>query len=200
MIIFTATRSDTERLAKYLAEQGHKTVALSGDLGQSERNRVMDQFSRGQYQILITTDLASRGLDLLNVSHVINFDMPKHSEEYVHRIGRTGRAGAKGIAYSLVGPKDWDSFKRIEGFLQDSISFSVLLGLEGKFTGLKPKVAKHWKKAKVTGQAKPGSSTPKKKRFVDKKTDRAGFKGVEGGFAPMKRKPKTTNFENPNEE
>jgi len=200
MIIFTATRSDTERLATHLAEQGLKTIALSGDLGQSERNRVMDQFSRGHYQVLITTDLASRGLDLLNVSHVINFDMPKHSEEYVHRIGRTGRAGSKGIACSLVGPKDWESFKRVESFLQESINFTTLEGLKGKFKGLKPKVDKHWKKAKISDKANPKANQPKKKRFVDKKSDTPGFKGVDAGFAPIKRKPKRTDFENPNEE
>lgn len=196
LIIFTATRADTERLSQNLSQQALKCIALSGDLGQSERNRVMDQFSRGQYQILITTDLASRGLDLQNVSHVINFDMPKHSEEYVHRIGRTGRAGAKGMAYSLVGPKDWHSFKRIEAFLQEPITFSIINGLEAKFKGLKPKVNKHWQKAKVKAQDKNQQPVVKKKRFVDNKADRAGFKGVEGGFSPIKRKAKKPEQDN----
>lgn len=139
LIIFTATRADTERLTEKLNEKKLKAVALSGSLNQSQRNNIMSQFERAVYRILVTTDIASRGLDIPNVTHVINFDMPKHSEEYVHRVGRTGRAGNKGCALSLVGPKDWDSFKRVELYLQQDIIFSVLKGLEGKFTGIKPK-------------------------------------------------------------
>lgn len=148
IIIFTATRSDTERLATHLNEQGLSAVALSGELNQGQRNLIMDGFSKGHQKILITTDLASRGLDLVNVSHVINFDMPKHAEEYVHRIGRTGRAGSKGDAISLVGPKDWLSFKNVEGLLQQTISFDVLEGLKAKFKGLKPKKPAQAKKMK----------------------------------------------------
>ena len=99
-MIFTATRADTERLAQEYQALGFTAVALSGDLKQSERNAIMDAFSRGHYRLLFTTDVASRGLDLVNVSLVINFDMPKAAEEFIHRIGRTGRAGAKGNAIS----------------------------------------------------------------------------------------------------
>lgn len=98
----------------------------------------MSQFERAVFKILVTTDVASRGLDIATVTHVINFDMPKHTEEYVHRVGRTGRAGNKGDAISLVGPKDWDSFKRIETYLQQDLAFSVFEDLKGKFKGLKP--------------------------------------------------------------
>ncbi|MCV5753440.1 C-terminal helicase domain-containing protein, partial [Escherichia coli] len=90
---------------------------------------------RAVFKILVTTDVASRGLDIATVTHVINFDMPKHTEEYVHRVGRTGRAGNKGDAISLVGPKDWDSFKRIETYLQQDLAFSVFEDLKGKFKG-----------------------------------------------------------------
>jgi superfamily II DNA/RNA helicase len=139
IIIFTATRSDTERLATLLTEQSLNAVALSGELNQGQRNQIMDSFAKGQHKILVTTDLASRGLDLINVSHVINFDMPKHTEEFVHRIGRTGRAGTKGEAISLVGPNDWLSFKNIEAFLQQKIGFTKVDGIKVKFKGLKPK-------------------------------------------------------------
>lgn len=191
-IIFTATRADTDRLAILLEEQGHTTVALNGEMNQTERNRIMDEFSRGRQQLLITTDVASRGLDLVNVSHVFNFDMPRHTEEYVHRIGRTGRAGAQGDAISLVGPKDWQSFKRIEAFLQQTISFTVLQGFEGKFKGLKPeKPAKRAAKKpgsqkrmegdkpfKPKGKGKPANSRQRKKPAD------AG----EQGFAPLRKK------------
>jgi len=142
VIIFTATRSDTERLANLLTEQELSAVALSGELNQGQRNQIMEGFSKGHQKILVTTDLASRGLDLVNVSMVINFDMPKHTEEFIHRIGRTGRAGSKGDAIAFVGPKDWLSFKNVEGLLEQTISFEQIAGLKGKFKGLKPKKAK----------------------------------------------------------
>jgi superfamily II DNA/RNA helicase len=141
-IIFTATRSDTERLARLLLEQDINAVALSGELNQSQRNQIMDGFSKGHHKILVTTDLASRGLDLVNVSLVINFDMPKHAEEFIHRIGRTGRAGSKGDAIAFVGPKDWLSFKNVEGLLEQTIRFDCIDGLKAKFKGLKPKKPK----------------------------------------------------------
>jgi superfamily II DNA/RNA helicase len=139
VMIFTATRADTDRLTEKLNEKKLKAVALSGNLNQTQRNAIMSQFERAVYKILVTTDVASRGIDIPNVSHVINFDMPKHTEEYVHRVGRTGRAGNKGDAISLVGPKDWDSFKRVELYLQQDLNFSVLEGLKGKFKGIKPR-------------------------------------------------------------
>lgn len=137
-ILFTATRADTDRLAKLLQDWNLTSIALSGDLSQSQRSNIMNEFARGHHQILVTTDVASRGLDLLKVSLVVNFDLPKMPEEYVHRIGRTGRAGNKGHAVSLVGPKDWQSFVAIKSLLEQSIEFEVIEGLEGKFKGLKP--------------------------------------------------------------
>ena len=171
IIIFTATRSDTERLANLLNEQEHNAVALSGELNQTQRNQIMDSFAKGQHKILVTTDLASRGLDLVNVSHVINFDMPKHTEEFVHRIGRTGRAGTKGDAISLVGPNDWLSFKNVEAFLQQTIKFSKIDGIKVKFKGLKPKKEKvdNVKKSVVKVQQAKDNRPKKaiKKTFLD---------------------------------
>ncbi|MFD2166991.1 DEAD/DEAH box helicase [Thalassotalea euphylliae] len=183
-IIFTATRSDTERLATKLKESGRSAIALSGELNQSTRNQIMDSFSKGREQILITTDLASRGLDLANVSHVINFDMPKHTEEFVHRIGRTGRAGNKGDAISFVGPKDWISFKNIEGFLQQKISFNEIEGLKAKFKGLKPKKPKKAKPAKKQ-DAKAAKKAPIKAKRINKKMQ---FMAEDAGDMPILRK------------
>ncbi len=122
-IIFTATRGDTDRLSKLLNEMSIKAVSLSGDMPQSKRLDIMESFSRGIYKVLVTTDVASRGLDLLSVTHVMNFDLPKQAEEYVHRIGRTGRAGFKGTAISFVGPKDWDSYVAIKNYLDEPLRF-----------------------------------------------------------------------------
>ena len=188
MIVFTATRADTDRLAGVLSEQGLSTVALSGDLNQSQRNQIMDGFAKGQQKILITTDLASRGLDLVNVSHVINFDMPKHTEEFVHRIGRTGRAGSKGDAISFVGPKDWQSFKNIEAFLQQELSFDAIDGLKAKFKGLKPKKPAKKTKPKLAGDKTKKAAQKAKPRKVSKKSF-IGAKDV--GDMPVLRRVNT---------
>lgn len=187
VIIFTATRTDTERLSQLLSAKGLKTAALSGDMSQADRNKIMDRFSRGQQQVLITTDVASRGLDLLQVSLVINFDMPKQAEEYVHRIGRTGRAGAKGVAVSLVGPKDWDAFRRVENFLQQSVNFRELEGLKGKFKGVKAAPVAKAKPEHVREERRP-------KRVIkapqDRKNRRQANRQIvsDDGMAPLKKK------------
>ncbi|WGV98454.1 DEAD/DEAH box helicase [Vibrio sp. YMD68] len=187
VIIFTATRADTERLTEKLNEKKLKAIALSGSLTQPQRNTIMSQFERAVFKILVTTDIASRGLDISNVTHVINFDMPKHTEEYVHRVGRTGRAGSKGDAISLVGPKDWDSFKRVEMYLQQDLSFSVLEGLKGKFKGLKP-VKKDYRGGKADNKkAKPQAKRAPKKPV---KRDKSFHNNVAVGdtvFIPKKK-------------
>ncbi len=167
VIIFTATRSDTERLANILVKQDLSAVALSGELNQGQRNQIMEGFSKGHHKILVTTDLASRGLDLVNVSLVINFDMPKHAEEFIHRIGRTGRAGSKGDAIAFVGPKDWLSFKNVEGLLEQTISFDKVDSLQAKFKGLKPKKAKA-KKSETNANKAIRSKTSKTKKATKK--------------------------------
>jgi len=194
VIVFTATRSDTERLSLVLNEEGHDSIALSGELNQGQRNQIMDKFSKGHHKVLVTTDLASRGLDLVNVSHVINFDMPKHTEEFVHRIGRTGRAGSLGDAISFVGPKDWLSLKNVEGFLQQKVVFDTVKELKAKFKGIKPK------KPKVVVQAKKQNNTqhtikPKARKLVKKQ-----FMSEEAGHRPIMRKQSVLQERDDNEE
>lgn len=187
LIIFTATRVDTERLTEKLNANKLKAVALSGNLNQTQRNTIMSQFERAVFKILVTTDVASRGLDIANVTHVVNFDMPKHTEEYVHRVGRTGRAGNKGDALSLVGPKDWDSFKRVETYLQQDITFSELEGLKGKFKGLKPKKTDYRAKNKVIKKSKPDNKKLSKKPT---QRDKGFYQNVAVGdsvFIPKKK-------------
>ncbi|MCO7187802.1 MULTISPECIES: DEAD/DEAH box helicase [Pseudoalteromonas] len=189
-IIFTATRQDTTRFSEMLNELGIKAVALAGDLAQSKRLDIMDAFSRGLYKVLVTTDVASRGLDLLNVSHVINFDLPKQAEEYVHRIGRTGRAGFKGDAISFVGPKDWKSYEAIAAYLKESVQFQAVEGLEAKFKGFKPKTTKPKQNAKpqLANTKAKAKRAPKRKPQQPKKAVPAPF-DVDG-HAPLRRKPK----------
>jgi len=187
-IIFTATRADTSRLSEALNAKGFKSVALAGDLTQNKRLDIMDSFSRENFKILITTDVASRGLDLLSVTHVINFDLPKHAEEYVHRIGRTGRAGFKGNALSLVGPKDWASYLAIKAFLNDELNFASIDGLKAKFKGIKEKKpVSSFKKEKIVAVKKPLF-----KRKAKPKKPSAPIKAPMNidGDTPMRRKKK----------
>jgi len=149
----------------------------------------MDSFSKGHHKILVTTDLASRGLDLVNVSHVINFDLPTHTEEYVHRIGRTGRAGNKGESISFVGPKDWFSFKNIEGFLQQSFTFGKVDGLKAKFKGIKPKKVKTQSKGSGIDQ---GSKKVKAKNIPRKAAKKTFHVAQDAGEMPVLRRKHTT--------
>jgi len=113
-IIFCRTKHGVDELGEGLMQRGFAVETLHGDLSQSQRDRVMKRFRAGQADILIATDVAARGLDIPDVSHVINYDLPESPETYVHRIGRTGRAGKSGEAISLVGPRDIRWIRQLE--------------------------------------------------------------------------------------
>ena len=129
-IVFSATKRDADSLAHELRSQGYSAAALHGDMKQFARNKTIADMRRGKIRLLVATDVAARGLDVTGISHVINFDLPKFAEDYVHRIGRTGRAGASGIAISFVSRGDVDCLKRIERYIGQSIPQHVIEGLE----------------------------------------------------------------------
>jgi ATP-dependent RNA helicase DeaD len=106
VIVFVRTKSSTEEVAEYLQQQGLRAMAIHGDITQNLRERIISQFKQGAIDILVATDVAARGLDVDRVTHVINYDMPHDNETYVHRIGRTGRAGRSGVAILFVTPKE----------------------------------------------------------------------------------------------
>lgn len=113
ILIFVKTKYGAERMAKKLCKYGHKADALHGDLRQSKRNRVIGAFRNQEFRILIGTDVASRGLDIPHIEHVINYDLPQCPEDYIHRIGRTARAGAEGDAVNLLCPADGEKWNAI---------------------------------------------------------------------------------------
>ena len=106
VIVFVRTKSSTEEVAEHLQQQGLRATAIHGDITQNLRERIISQFKQGAIDILVATDVAARGLDVDRVTHVINYDMPHDNETYVHRIGRTGRAGRSGVAILFVTPKE----------------------------------------------------------------------------------------------
>ncbi|MDA1333970.1 MAG: DEAD/DEAH box helicase [Bacteroidetes bacterium] len=105
-IIFTRTKHRAKRLAKRLSNEGHRSIALQGNMSQAQRDRAMQGFRDGNFDILVATDIAARGIDVEKVSHVINYDVPNTPQAYTHRIGRTGRSEAEGMAYTFVTGKD----------------------------------------------------------------------------------------------
>ena len=125
-LVFTRTKVGASELANALFEHGTQAEALHGDLSQPARETVMGRFRRGQIKVLVATDVAARGLDIDDVSHVINYDIPFDPEAYVHRIGRTGRAGKSGIALTLVTPHDRRRLQKIEAYTMQPISRAKL--------------------------------------------------------------------------
>ncbi|NJD57469.1 MAG: DEAD/DEAH box helicase [Nitrospirae bacterium] len=113
-IVFCHTKRDVDDVAMKLQEMGYNANALHGDFTQAHRDEVMDKFKKGDLDILVATDVAARGLDIKNVTHVINFSIPQNPDSYIHRIGRTGRAGRSGIAITLVTPREYRHLRLIE--------------------------------------------------------------------------------------
>ncbi len=119
-LIFARTKHRADRVAKYLVESGFKAGRIHGDRTQAQRIGALDDFRAGRTQILVATDIASRGIDVPTIQQVINYDLPQSAEDYIHRIGRTGRAGAEGVAVTLLTPHDGYSWKQILRLLQKS--------------------------------------------------------------------------------
>lgn len=121
-IIFCRTRIETQEIADKLIQDGYNADALHGDLSQAQRDHVMHKFRKGNLQLLVATDVAARGLDVNNLSHVINYNLPDEREIYIHRSGRTGRAGKKGEAISIIHNKEFHKIREIEKILKKPIN------------------------------------------------------------------------------
>jgi ATP-dependent RNA helicase RhlE len=121
VLVFVRTKHGADRLEKQLIEDGIRTAALHGDKTQGARNKALEQFKSGKVAVLVATDIAARGLDIDDLPHVVNFDVPQVPEDYIHRIGRTGRAGLSGVALSLVCPEEAWMLAEIEKLLKRQI-------------------------------------------------------------------------------
>jgi ATP-dependent RNA helicase RhlE len=113
-LVFVRTKHGADRVARRLERSGHSATQIHGDRSQAQRNAALKSFSEGKHRVLVATDVAARGIDVANVAHVVNYDMPKVAEDFVHRVGRTGRASAHGVASTFAAPAERGDLRKIE--------------------------------------------------------------------------------------
>ncbi|MEA3210704.1 MAG: ATP-dependent helicase RhlE [Chthoniobacter sp.] len=135
-IIFTSTKIMADKVAHRLRDMKHAVAALHSNRTQNEREDALAGFKSGKYEVMVATDIASRGLDIAGVSHVINYDVPQHPEDYVHRIGRTGRAQLTGDAFTIFTAEEMDHVRSIERFIGAKIPRQKLEGFDYLYTTL----------------------------------------------------------------
>jgi len=174
-IVFTTTKRDADTLADNLSAQGHEASALHGDMNQRERTRTLTKLRHGKLRVLVATDIAARGINVVGITHVINFDLPKFAEDYVHRIGRTGRAGASGIAVSFASGKDGINLKKIERFTGHQIASHVVPGLEPRY---KPRSG-----TENTRRATPSIARKRSRSWSNDSNGRSSFSNVNGNWS-----------------
>jgi superfamily II DNA/RNA helicase len=177
-VVFTATKRDADTIADRLNIAGFAAAALHGDMHQGARNRTLDGLRRGNVKVLVATDVAARGIDVPNITHVFNYDLPKFPEDYVHRIGRTGRAGRNGLAVSLVNHAENMLVRRIERLTRQPIPVEVVEGFE-------PKRAAPARSASRPGW-KPGdgrNAKPDQRSFSKPRTEGGHYRSENNPFA-----------------
>jgi ATP-dependent RNA helicase RhlE len=153
VVVFTRTKHRVERLAEQLQRAGFKVASLQGDMPQHRRQAALDGFRDGSLKILVATDIAARGLDILSISHVINFDMPDTTDAYTHRIGRTGRVDDTGDAFTLVTDEDQNMIKSLERILKKPIERRKIEGFD--YRAEAPKISRSGTSSR---QSRPPSS------------------------------------------
>ena len=203
-LVFVNMRERAELLGNWLVGNEQRCAVLHGELDQRERKRVMALFRDGSVGVLIATDVAARGLDVPGVQRVFNFDVPRSGDDYLHRTGRTGRAGEQGIAVTLVSSQEWNRMEGIQRYLNLDVRQRAIKGLEARFKG-SPTRAKPGKKkldpparAKAAKAAKQAQNQLKPKdRVRDRKnigkrrkpaSEAAASASNEAGFEPPKRR------------
>jgi ATP-dependent RNA helicase RhlE len=168
VLVFTRTKHGANRLAQQLARDGIEADAIHGNKSQSRRTRSLADFKRGEMRVLVATDIAARGLDIEELPHVVNFDLPHVPEDYVHRIGRTGRAGCAGEAVSLVSADDQVLMEGIERLLRRRVERRVIAGFEPGLPGAHPAQgqddAMYGRRGNSAPRSRPGAQRPPPQR------------------------------------
>jgi ATP-dependent RNA helicase RhlE len=182
ILIFTRTKYRAKRIGQQLEKAGYRAASLQGNLSQNKRQSALDGFRDGSYQILVATDIAARGIDVLTISHVINYDMPDTTDAYTHRIGRTGRAAKTGDAFTFVSPEDEYLVKAIERVLGEKIERRILKDFD-------------YKKAAPARDVEFARPPREPRRRTPPKAQEAGTRGEAGGrpgTRPARPPQKTT--------
>jgi ATP-dependent RNA helicase RhlE len=136
VIVFCRTKDGADRIARQLENESHKVAVMHSNRSQQERVDALEGFKSGRYEVMIATDIAARGIDIAGVSHVVNYDVPQHPEDYVHRIGRTGRAQAEGDAFTIMTAEELPHVKAIETFIAQKVPREKLENFPYLFTML----------------------------------------------------------------
>ncbi len=168
VLVFTRTKHRAKRLGEQLGKAGYRAASLQGNLSQNRRQAALDGFRDGSFQILVATDIAARGIDVSQVSHVINYDIPDTAEAYVHRIGRTGRAARTGDAFTLVTGDDAAMVRTIERTLNAQLERRTVAGFDYSVPAPRkdtefarpPRPSRKPEEAKKEGASHKGASQP----------------------------------------
>jgi superfamily II DNA/RNA helicase len=190
-IVFTNTRSMADRIYGHLVAKDFKVFVLHGEKDQKDRKLAIERLKQGAAKILVATDVAARGLDVEGMDLVINFDLPRSGDEYVHRVGRTGRAGGEGLAISLICHGDWNLMSSIERYLKQNFERRTIKEVKGNYTG--PKKLKASGKAvgvkkKKTDKDKKATAKATPKRSPNARKPANPSLSSQDGLAPLKKR------------
>ncbi|MFN9009084.1 MAG: DEAD/DEAH box helicase [Hyphomonadaceae bacterium] len=191
-IVFCNRKTDVDIVAKSLKVYGFDAAPIHGDLQQSVRTATLDRFRNNDLQILVASDVAARGLDIPDVSHVFNFDVPRHAEDYVHRIGRTGRAGRLGEAFMVVTPGDTKALDAVQSLIKTTIEFAEIEGMPQE------KVQDDRRPAPASGSSKGGTRPRRGKPAAQIEVDAETAEVVESAAEPAEQN-ETAPIETPAE-
>jgi superfamily II DNA/RNA helicase len=180
-IVFCNRKTDVDIVAKSLKVYGFDAAPIHGDLQQSVRTATLDRFRNNDLQILVASDVAARGLDIPDVSHVFNFDVPRHAEDYVHRIGRTGRAGRLGEAFMVVTPGDTKALDAVQSLIKTTIEFADIEGMPQE------KVQDDRRPPAASGSSKGGSRPRRGKPAAQIEVDAETAEVVESAAEPAEQ-------------
>lgn len=187
VLVFTKTKHRAKRLGEQLEKNGYKAASLQGNLSQNRRQAALDGFRDGTYQILVATDIAARGIDVSQVSHVINYDIPDTPEAYIHRIGRTGRAARSGDAFTLVTSEDTIMVRTIEKKLASTLERRTVEGFD--YSVVAPKKDSEFVRAPRTPRSTGKKGSPKQALPDSSKGSPAAHKKPKGDNKPKPSKP-----------
>jgi ATP-dependent RNA helicase RhlE len=201
VLVFSRTKHGADKISRWLKRAGVVAVAIHSGRTQRQRQQALDGFRAGKYQVMVATDIAARGIDVEGISHVINYDVPTHAEDYVHRIGRTGRAAATGDAITFVSPQEQVYLKSVGKFIGRRLSterckgFSYVKSQPDKGNAVKSPGKDAGKSSGAPSQSKDnksGRGGGKKQRAFGKRSNKKPRRSFPAGFRSGRRRKSST--------